>query len=66
MFHFSDLIPIYTILYSLQFSHSVKTTLKMSVKVKIRIRRKYTVISHQNAPAVESDSQKIELMVRIW
>ena len=37
--------------------------MNMSVKIKIRVRRKVTVINHKKMVALESNTQKIELMV---
>ena len=37
----------------------------MSVKVKIRVRRKVTVVNQNKMVAIESDTQKLDLMVRI-
>ena len=38
----------------------------MSVKIKIRVRRKVTVINHKKMVALESNTQKIELMVSVF
>ena len=68
MYNFSDFIPIYTHLYALIirkiFSFG-KSTLNMSIKVRIRVRRKVTVINHKKMVAIESATREIELMVRI-
>ena len=65
MYNFSDFIPIYTHLYALIIFSFGKSTLNMSVKLKIRVRRKVTVINHKKMVAIESDTREIELMVRI-
>ena len=37
----------------------------MSVKVKIRVRRNVTIVNQKKMVAIESDTQKLDLMVRI-
>ena len=65
MYNFSVFIPIYTHLNALIIFSFGKSTLNMSVKLKIRVRRKDTVINHKKMVAIESDTREIELMVRI-
>ena len=65
MYNFSVFIPIYTHLNALIIFSFGKSTLNMSVKLKIRVRRKVTVINHKKMVAIESDTREIELMVRI-
>ena len=60
-----NFIPIYTHLYALIIFSFGKSTLNMSIEVRIRVRRKVTVINHKKMVAIENDTRKIELMVRI-
>ena len=66
MFNFSNFIPIYTHLYDHIIFLVGKSTLNMSVKVKIRVRRKVTVVNQKKMVAIERDIQKLYLMVRFW
>ena len=65
MYNFSDFIPIYTHLYDHIIFSVGKSTLNMSVKVKIRVRRNVTIVNQKKMVAIESDTQKLDLMVRI-
>ena len=65
MFNFIDFIPIYTYLYDHIIFSVGKSTLNMSVKVKIRVRRNVTIVNQKEMVAIESDTQKLDLMVRI-